>query len=92
MRAPWRWLAGIASPTFVFEGMEQPSNLAALQALDKRPHPDLVHFYPVAGVSHFSILQPVTRLLARKIIEDNTGAKTGVAFASGEIERAVQPQ
>ncbi len=86
LRAPYRWLSAIASPTFVFEGTQEPSNLSPLQALEKRPHPDLVHFYPVAGVTHFSILQPLTRLIARKIIADD------VAFTPEEIARAVQPK
>ena len=84
LRAPSRWLAGIASPTFVFEGAEEPGNLPELQALEKRPHPDFVRFYPVAGTTHFSILRPLTRLLARKIAADD------VAFTPEEIARAVQ--
>ncbi len=86
LRSPFRWLAGIAAPTFVFEGTKEPGNLIELQALEKRPHPDFVHFCPVEGVTHFGILRPLTRLIARKIVEDQ------VAFTAEEIARAVQPK
>ncbi len=87
LRAPYRWLNGITSPTFVFEGTESPGNLSALQALEKTAHGDAVHFFPVPGTTHFSILRPMTRLLARKVAGD-TGPATNIAFTKQEIEDA----
>ena len=88
LRAPYRWLKGITSPTFVFEGTEAPGNLSALRALEKSDHGDAVHFYPAAGATHFSILRPMTRLIARKIVAD-TGPATNIAFTTEEVDRAV---
>ncbi len=88
LRAPYRWLKGITSPTFVFEGTEAPGNIAALRALEKSAHGDAVHFYPATGVTHFSILRPMTRLIARKIVAD-AGPTTNVAFTTEEVDRTV---
>ncbi len=90
LRAPFRWMAGIMVPTFVFEGTEAPGNIAALRALEKMPHPDALRFHAVDGMTHFSILQPMTRLIARKIVGD-AGPAANIAFTPGEIEAAVQP-
>lgn len=89
LRAPYRWLKGITAPTFVFEGMEEPGNYPALQALEKSTHSDAVHFYPVAGVTHFSILRPMTRLIAAKIVGD-TGPAANITFSDQETGAAIR--
>lgn len=72
VRAPVVWVSSITCPTYIFEGTESPSNLASLQALQSRPklkNPRL-HFFPVAGKSHFSVIAPVVVRISRNIISD----------------------
>ena len=84
MRSPARWIATVQSPTFVFEGTNAPGNIAALQALSGASGNPLAHFYPVRGATHFSILGPVTRLVASKILR-NDGATTNITFDEAEL-------
>jgi acetyl esterase/lipase len=83
LRAPARWLHSIKKPTFVFEGTEQ-SNIDSLNAISRLSTNPLVHSHPVNGANHFSILYPMTRLIARKILAD-TGPTTNIAFAESEL-------
>jgi hypothetical protein len=71
-------------PVFVFEGTEPPTNIDSLNAISRRSSNPLIHAHAVNGVSHFSILFPMTRLIARKIISD-TGPTTNVAFSESEL-------
>ena len=68
LRAPIRWLSSIHCPAFVFEGTQQ-GNFKSLQALSSANRNELLHFYPVQGATHFSILAPVTRLCGRQARE-----------------------
>jgi hypothetical protein len=43
-----------------------------------------VHFYPIQGATHFSILAPGTALIARKIVSDE-GPTTNIAFTEAEL-------
>jgi acetyl esterase/lipase len=85
LRAPGRWLHSIRCPVFVFEG--ERGNLRSLQALASRSTNPLVHCYPVKGADHFSILAPVTRLVAGKILGDN-GSTTNITFTEEEVNKA----
>jgi dienelactone hydrolase len=82
LRAPIGFLSAITSPTFVFEGMEQPTNVDALLEMEAAPH-GLVKFYPVPGKTHFSVLAPMTSMIAEKILTEKDGI-TG--FALTEID------
>lgn len=87
LRSPGRWLASIASPTFVIEGMER-GNIDALYAMrDTSTNPHL-HFIPVDGVDHFSVLAPLNRLIANTILDD-TGPSSNLEFSDSAIRRAV---
>jgi hypothetical protein len=44
----------------------------------------VVHWYPVSGKDHFSVLAPVTRLLAEKILHD-TGDTTNITIGAKEL-------
>jgi acetyl esterase/lipase len=90
LRSPGRWLHSVKCPTFVFEGTEEPGNLRSLQALAAASHNPLVHTYPVRGANHFSILYPVTRLIARKVLRDE-GPATNLAFTEEELSQSVGP-
>jgi acetyl esterase/lipase len=87
LRAPIRWMQGITSPTFVFEGASGRSNIASLRALSRAPHSTAVHFYPVKGADHFSEIQRVSRLIAAKILADKDAA-TSITVDPQEIDAA----
>jgi acetyl esterase/lipase len=84
LRSPRRWQHSVRSPLFVFEGTEQPGNIESLYDLARASRNPLVHCYPVNGANHFSILFPVTRLVARKILRDD-GPTTNIAFTEDEL-------
>ncbi len=86
LRSPGRWVNAVQSPTFVFEGVQPRSNIGSLRKLEQVSQNPLVHFAAVRGASHFSILQPVTRLVAGKIVAD-TGAELNVSFSEEELGR-----
>jgi predicted alpha/beta-hydrolase family hydrolase len=79
LRAPIKWLQAIRNPTFVFEGTEQRSNIDSVMALSRTSRNPLVHFHPVKGANHFSILAPVSRLVASKILRDD-GVSSNIKF------------
>src|SRR5262249_28667175 len=70
LRAPGHWLKAIKSPTFVFEGTSK-GNMSSLNAMKRANTNPAVQFHPVQGATHFSLLAPVTQLLANKILRDN---------------------
>lgn len=72
LRAPIGFLEAITSPTFVFEGTRDPANLEALREMVEAPHGP-VRFYPVPGETHFSVLAPMTKIIAAKILADRDG-------------------
>jgi alpha/beta superfamily hydrolase len=88
LRAPGRWLSAIKSPTFVFEGTRQ-GNLDSLQEMAASPHGPNVHFHPVRGATHFSLLAPVNRLLAAKVVAD-TGPTCNIAVTEAELNAAMR--
>jgi acetyl esterase/lipase len=70
LRDPVRWLRSITSPTFVFEGAGESSNIASLHALQAKSKNELLRFYPMPGGTHFSILQPLSKQIAAQISAD----------------------
>jgi alpha/beta superfamily hydrolase len=82
LRAPGRWLASIRSPVFAFEGTG--GNITSLQAMSRASRNPLAHFYAVQGADHFSILAPVTKLVAQKVLRDD-GPTTGISFTENEL-------
>jgi dipeptidyl aminopeptidase/acylaminoacyl peptidase len=85
LRSPGRWLAGIETPTFVFEGADD-GNTDSLEKMARASKNPKVHFYPVKGATHFSILAPVNRLVAQKVVAD-TGAEANVKFTEAELNK-----
>ena len=84
MRSPIHWLSSIKVPTFVFEGSSPGGNLYSLYELKRASKNPLVQFHPVKGKDHFSVLAPMTKLIAEKIALD-TGPKSSIEFSAGEI-------
>ncbi len=83
LRAPGRWTHSIQSPTYVFEGTRD-ANTDSLDALARASRNPLLRIHPVKGADHFSLLQPVTRLIAGKILRDD-GPTTNLAFTEEEL-------
>jgi len=90
LRAPGVWLHSVTTPTFVMEGAGGPgrtSNASSLVSMRKDSKNPLIHFALAKGHDHFSILAPVTALLAQKILAD-TGATTNIAVTEAEIAQS----
>jgi acetyl esterase/lipase len=85
LRSPGHWLHSIRSPVFVFEGTAQ-GNLDCLKNMARASTNPQVHFLPVRGATHFSILAPTSRLIAAKILRDD-GAATKLSFTEEEVNR-----
>jgi dipeptidyl aminopeptidase/acylaminoacyl peptidase len=85
LRSPGYWLDSIRSPVFVFEGARD-GNLDSLRAMARATTNPHVRFFPVRGATHFSVLAPVNRLIARKVLADD-GPKSNLAFTEDELNR-----
>jgi acetyl esterase/lipase len=85
LRSPGLWLAGIQTPTFAFEGTQE-GNLDSLEKMAKNSKNPKTHFYPVKGATHFSVLAPVNKLVAQKIVAD-AGAETNIDFTEAELNK-----
>ena len=72
----------------MFEGTERPGNLDSLQAMARNFSNPALHFYPVKGATHFSILAPMTRLHATKILSDD-GPASNIALNESELANLV---
>jgi alpha/beta superfamily hydrolase len=83
LRSPGRWLAAIKRPTFVFEGTGQ-GNIRSLQTMARSSTNPNAHFLAVPGASHFSILAPMTRLVADKILRDD-GPASNLTFSEEDV-------
>jgi acetyl esterase/lipase len=86
LRSPEHWLNSVKGSLFVFEGTAK-GNYAALDRLYHASRNPMIHFQPVAGKTHFSLLLPVTRLLAGKILRDH-GPKCSIFVADAEVGTA----
>src|SRR5439155_23147739 len=78
----------IRSPTFVFEGTEQRSNIDSVMALSRASRNPLIHFHLVKGANHVSVLAPVSRLVASKILRDD-GVTSNIKLSDKELADAV---
>jgi pimeloyl-ACP methyl ester carboxylesterase len=83
LRAPVRWLGSIKCPTFVFEGTQE-GNLESLLSMSRASSNPLLHFHPVNGATHFTIISPLNRVLAAKVLRDE-GATTNISFSQQEL-------
>jgi dipeptidyl aminopeptidase/acylaminoacyl peptidase len=90
VRSPIHWLEAVRTPTFVIEGTSPPtSNIASLRAMERAPHDPSVRFVAVGGVDHFGVLDPLTRLIASKIVQD-TGPTCAIVLTDEEAQGAVR--
>ncbi len=75
LRSPIHWTSGIAMPTYLIEGRGTPGNIDELEAICRRNRNPLLHCIPVAGANHFSVLAPVTKAIAARIVVGVPGAQ-----------------
>jgi acetyl esterase/lipase len=85
LRSPGYWLSQIKSPTFVLEGGVQ-GNIDSLNTMAKASTNANVHFLGVKKATHFSILAPVNKLIAGKILED-TGDACNISITEEEVNK-----
>lgn len=76
LREPQRFLGSIHCPTYLFEGMKAPSNIGALRMLKAQSRNSLLHFFPISGESHFSIIAPTVAEIARNVVADDKASAT----------------
>jgi dipeptidyl aminopeptidase/acylaminoacyl peptidase len=89
LRSPVHYLRALRRPTFVFEGTDPPTNRPSVLTLVDAAGPATllrVHFVP--RTTHFSVLAPITALVARKIVAD-TGPTCAISFTADEIAGVV---
>ncbi len=86
MRSPIHWLEDVKKPTFLIEGSE--GNSANLLNMEKATKNENLSFFVAEGADHFSVLAPVTRLLAQKVLAD-TGAECNITLTQAEIDTAM---
>ena len=85
LRSPGLWLSSIKCPVFVFEG-EDGGNIDSLLKMKGASKNPLIRFSSVEGASHFSILGPVNRVIANKILGD-TGKQMNIQFNTASLNR-----
>lgn len=89
LRSPALFLPSIKTPVYIFEGEEEPGNISSLRFIEKMAKEQqnkFTHFYGIKNKNHFSVLQPVSKIIAEKIIADVDGNETQMNFEK-EIER-----
>ena len=86
IRSPGVWLHSIRSPTFVFEGADQPGNFGSLNTLQRLSKNPLIRFHGVPGANHFSVLGRTNQLVASKVLKDD-GSKMAISFTDEELSR-----
>lgn len=83
LRSPVYWLESVRSPLFVFEGTVQ-GNIDSLESLRHFSRNPRISFHPVPNRNHFSSLAPVTRLLARRIVDGTAFTWTPLELTTGD--------
>ena len=78
LRSPENWLDCIHSPTFVFEGTAE-GNIDSLKHMADRTKNPMLHFFPIDGATHFTVLAPMTQRIASKI-ETDVGISSDITF------------
>ena len=89
MRSPVHWLVNVKNPTFIIEGSE--GNSINLKNIQRAADNENINCYIVEGADHFSVLAPITRLLADKILED-TGAEPSITVTQEELDDAMNQE
>ncbi len=67
LRSPIHWLHCVEKPMYVFEGDHDGNWYGGVDRLLKSNENPNIRFFKIAGHDHFSVLSPVTEIIARKI-------------------------
>ncbi len=86
LRSPGFWLYGAKKPTFVIEGGRR-GNSDCLQNMARATKNPSLHFLEVKAADHFSVLAPVNKLIAAKLMQD-TGPTCTVEITPEEVNKA----
>jgi dipeptidyl aminopeptidase/acylaminoacyl peptidase/predicted small secreted protein len=71
LRTPALWFGSLKTPTYVIEGDEgNLPSLKIMRDLKGAGNNKFLHFHTVTGKDHFSVLQPVCKVIAGKILTD----------------------
>jgi hypothetical protein len=74
------WLASVHKPLFVIEGtgngLLSTTNIDALKRMRQKSKNQNIVFHSVEGADHFTILAPVTKIVAQKILQDRGSIST----------------
>lgn len=87
LRSPIHWLDGVKTPTFVIEG--ERGNALSLRMMAQATDNPRLRFLTVRGHDHFSVLAPVNRLIAQKILAD-AGPACDISIRPGELAAAAR--
>ena len=68
LRSPALFLNSINTPTFVFEGLTGQNNMDEFQYMLSNNSNTQLNFHAIAKHDHFSLIAPLTQLLAKKIV------------------------
>ena len=68
LRSPIFWLHSVKSPMYVFEGAEN-SNWDSIQLMVEVNSNPKIQFFKIPGHDHFSVITPLTELLAKQIVQ-----------------------
>ena len=84
LRSPRTFITSLHSPTFYFEGEQSywPEFNEVQKIADKNKIP--FYSYVIKGADHFNIIVPVTKVIAKKILED-TGQEVNIKFDKEDI-------
>ncbi|MBE4749717.1 hypothetical protein G4177_16250 [Corallococcus sp. ZKHCc1 1396] len=88
MRNPVSFVESLRVPTQIIEGAEE-GNTGAFEPLRKAAKGAPLSFLAVPGATHFSVLAPVTELLARKLAEAPAEAPA-VSLTDAEVREAMR--
>ena len=86
MRSPRTFMKSLHSPTFYFEGeADYWLEFDEMKKIAKENNIPL-YIYDIKGGDHFSIITPVTKVIAEKI-QNDTGEKTNITFTKEDIAK-----
>jgi tartrate dehydratase beta subunit/fumarate hydratase class I family protein len=78
----------VRKPLFVLEGtgtgVLSTTNIDALKRMRRKSKNPNIVFLPVEGADHFTILAPVTKIVAQKILQD-AGPTTAIRMTEAEL-------
>ena len=89
MCSPIYWLDSVRTPTFLIEG--SGGNSSNLKNIERTSKNENIHCYIMEGQDHWTVLAPLTRVLAQKILSD-TGAECNIAVTQEELDEAMEQE